>query len=153
MFAQNRPKWISGIYLTAGYRLISPSEQELITSWNVTKKQRLGIFLKLHRPVKLSLLSFLMREGVNRGTQIHRSMLFFGQIRHYFRSDLNPHYLKTLCGTVSLQRAVDVVLFANFSGSFVSLLVFAKKTNQSDPNFVKYPCDRSFCFFRVYINK
>ena len=40
-------------------------------------------------------------RGVNRGMEIRRSVVFFGpnpSIRRYFRSNPDPHYVKTYCG-------------------------------------------------------
>ena len=51
------------LYLRANYWLISPSEGDLIMGWNFTRKQRIGVLLKLQRPkkpaelVNISLLS------------------------------------------------------------------------------------------------
>ena len=49
---------------------------------------------------------WLVNEGVNRGMEIRRSVLFFGpkpSIRCYFRSNPDPHYVKLYCGIRLLQ--------------------------------------------------
>ena len=51
---------------------------------------------------------------MNKCMEIRRSVLFFGpnpSIRHYFRSNLNPHYVKTYCGVGLLQMKGNRCLF------------------------------------------
>ena len=53
-------------------------------------------------------------EGVNRGMEIRRSVLFFcpnPSIRHYFRSNPDPQYVKSYCGIHLLHKRVDVCFF------------------------------------------
>ena len=41
-----------------------------------------------------------LKRGVTRGMEIRQSVLFFGpnpSIRRYFRSNLDPHYVKSYC--------------------------------------------------------
>ena len=38
-------------------------------------------------------------------------MLFLGPIRRSVRSNLDPHYLTTFCGTVLQQQSIDVNVF------------------------------------------
>ena len=57
---------------------------------------------------------------VNRGTQIRRSVLFFGQTvnRYYVRSNPSPHSLKSSCGIVLLQDPATngiYCFYANFN--------------------------------------
>ena len=55
-----------------------------------------------------------LQRGVNRGMEIRRSVIFFGpnlSMRHYFRSNPDPHYVKTYCDVGLLQRRENRCLF------------------------------------------
>jgi len=66
--------------------------------------------------------------------QIRRSMLVFWpdpSIRHYFRSNPDPHYFKTFRGLNILHLGIYICFlfllqYLDFTRSFLSLLVFEK---------------------------
>ena len=67
-------------------------------SYDMKNSARMGVTLKVSK--------LMLKRGVNRGIEIRRSVLFFGpnpSIHHYFRSNPDPHYVKSYCGVRLLQ--------------------------------------------------
>lgn len=62
---------LMGMQQRAGYQLISPAERKLISCLNFTRKQRLGVILKMHGENKIllcllmNLLSFFLQGAAS----------------------------------------------------------------------------------------